>query len=82
MKPSRAILSEAKREASLDESSRKAVCSRAAELNQPVRAQKELERMSLCTGKSLNENILGINEIVQRLEASRTRPKFADSKRH
>jgi hypothetical protein len=47
-----------------------------AELNQPVRAQKELERVSLF---SEAKNILGLDKTVQRLEAFRTRPQLAES---
>lgn len=42
-------------------------------MNQPARAEKEQERVSLEA-----ENILGLDWIVWRLEASRTRPRLAD----
>ena len=49
-----------------------------AELNQKARDQKELGRGELIQQVSEAENILGRDKIVQRLEASRTRPKLAD----
>ena len=49
-----------------------------AELNQQARDQKELGRGELIQQVSEAENILGLDMIVQRLEASRTRPMLAD----
>ena len=49
-----------------------------AELNQKARDQKELGRGELIQQVSEAENILGLDKIVQRLEASRTRPMLAD----
>ena len=62
MRPSRAVQSEAEREASWNQSAWRGVWPRTDELNQPGRAQKELERVSLFNSK------------FQRLEASRTKP--------
>ena len=46
--------------------------------DQPARSKKELERVSLFSSKSQVENILGLDKIIWRLEASRTRPKLAN----
>ena len=57
----------------------KGVWARTAELNQPVRVQKELGRGELIQQQvSEAENILGLDKIVCRLEASRSRPSLAD----
>jgi hypothetical protein len=52
VRPSRAIQSEAEREAKLNQSAGRGVWARTAELNQPGRAQKELGRVSLFSSKS------------------------------
>ena len=50
-------------------------------MNQPVRVQKELGRGELIQQQvSEAENILGLDKIVQRPEASRTRLADGDSK--
>ena len=46
--------------------------------DQPARSKKELERVSLFSRMSEVENILGLDKIIWRLEASRTRPKLAN----
>jgi hypothetical protein len=48
------------------------------ESEQPARLQKELDRVSLCSSKSEGETILGLDKIVQRLEASRSKPRLLD----
>ena len=50
------------------------------ELNQLAREQKDLPRVSLFSTVSEAENLLGLDKIVWRLEASRTRPRLAYSK--
>ena len=53
--------------------------SQKAELNQPVRGQKELGRVNLFSTKSQRlKTFEAQDKIIQRLEASRTRPKLAD----
>ena len=42
-------------------------------MNQPAKVQKELE-----SSKSQRLNLLGLDKIVHRLEASKTRPRLAD----
>ena len=54
------------------------VGARTAELNQPARVQKELERVSLFSSKSQKLKTFYANKIVRRLEGSRTRPALAD----
>ena len=46
-------------------------------MNQPARSQKEVGR-AIQQQVSEAEHILGLNKIVERLEASRTRPRLAD----
>jgi hypothetical protein len=49
-------------------------------LNQPTRDQKEQEKVSYLANSALSlraENILDIDKIVRKLEASRTRPRLA-----